>query len=137
MREREHEPADSDGDQNECEERPHGVANALAEFALGQKCERDGNAEREDEHGLEMIQHYFFARLTFAGGLERLREKIVPSGAEIGDETEAIESVLAGCGQHVAAHRESYDGEDANGKEICDRFGPAAKHGVTQAGDNP
>lgn len=75
MREREHQPTDTDGDQNEREEGPHGVANAFAEFALGQERERDGNTEREDQHGLEMIQHFVFAHLMNFFGASHLTDR--------------------------------------------------------------
>src|ERR1700733_8126753 len=89
MGEREHQPADSDGDENERQESPHGVADAFAEFALGQKRERDGNAEREDQHGLEMIQHFVFAHLmNFFGashldGRERSRRRKLSRASQV------------------------------------------------------
>jgi len=64
MRKRKHQPPNPDRHQHKRQERPHRVANAFAEPALGQERERHRHAEREDQHGLKMIQHRSSVRLA-------------------------------------------------------------------------
>jgi hypothetical protein len=56
-RERIHHPAEPNGNQQESQEGPQDVTSAFREAALGQKRERNGHGEREQQHRLKMIQY--------------------------------------------------------------------------------